>query len=90
MCEALTQVHPCDPLSNPRRQGFDSTPLLTSLVAHTVKNSPVMQETQVLSLGQEDHLEKETATYFSVLAWEILWTEEPGLQSMGSQKVRRN
>ena len=90
MCEALTQVHPCDPLSNPRRQGFDPTPLLTSLVAHTVKNSPVMQETQVLSLGQEDHLEKETATYFSVLAWEILWTEEPGLQSMGSQKVRRN
>jgi len=49
-----------------------------------------MQETQVLSLGQEDHLEKETATHFSVLAWEILWTEEPGLQSMGSQKVRHN
>ena len=47
-----------------------------------------MQETQVQSLGQEDLLEKEMATYSSVLAWEILsWTEEPGgLQSMRSQK----
>ena len=44
-----------------------------------------MQETQVLSLGQEP-LEKEMATHFSILAWEILWTEETGwLQSMGSQ-----
>ena len=45
-----------------------------------------MQETWVQSLGQEDALKKEMATHFSVLAWEILWTEEPGgLQSMGSQ-----
>ena len=52
-----------------------------------VKNMPVMQETQVQSLGWEDSLEKETATYSSILAWEIPWTEEPGgLQSMGSQK----
>ena len=43
------------------------------------------QETQVQSLGWEDHLEKEIATSFSILAWEIPWTEEPhGLQSMGS------
>ena len=49
-----------------------------------------MQETRVLSLGQEDYLQKEMAPHFSVLAWEILWTEEPGLHSMGSQKVRRN
>ena len=46
-----------------------------------------MQETWVQSLGQEDPLEKEMATHSSILAWEILWTEEPGeLQSMGSQK----
>ena len=45
-----------------------------------------MQETWVRSLGQEDPLEKEMATYSSVLAWEILWTEEPGgPQFMGSQ-----
>ena len=36
-------------------------------------------------LGQEDPLEKEMATHSSILAWKILWTEEPGrLQSMGS------
>ena len=46
-----------------------------------------MQETQVQSLSGEDPLEKEMATHFSILAWEIPWTEEPGgLQSMGSQK----
>ena len=47
-----------------------------------------MQEMQLRSLGQEDPLEKEMATDSSILAWEILWTEEPGwLQSMGSQRV---
>ena len=47
-----------------------------------------MQETQVWSLGREDHLEKEAATHSSTLAWKIPWTEEPGrLQSMGSQRV---
>ena len=47
-----------------------------------------MQGTWVQSLGQEGPLEKEMATYSSVLAWEIPWTEEPGrLQSMGSQSV---
>ena len=45
------------------------------------------QETPVGSLGQEDPLEEEMATHSSILAWEILWTVEPGgLQSMGSQK----
>ena len=44
------------------------------------------QETWIQSLGQEDPLEKETATHSSILIWEIPWTEEPGrLQSMGSQ-----
>ena len=48
-----------------------------------------MQEMRVQSLSQEDSLEKEMATRFSVPAWEILWTEVPdGLQSMGSQKSR--
>ena len=48
-----------------------------------------MQEIQVRSLGQEDPLEKEMTTHFSILAWEIPWTEEPGgLQSMGLQRVR--
>ena len=50
-----------------------------------------MQETQVRSLGQEDPLEEEMATHSSILAWEIPWTEESGgLQSMGSQRVRRD
>ena len=52
-----------------------------------VKNSSAMQEMQVQSLDQKDPLEKEMATHSSILAWEILWAEEPGgLQSMGSQK----
>ena len=46
-----------------------------------------MQQTWVLSLGQEDALEKEMETHSSILAWEMPWTEEPGgLQSMGSQR----
>ena len=49
-----------------------------SLVAQTVKNLPAMSETQVQSLGWEDPLEKAMATHFSVLAWRIPWTEEPG------------
>ena len=47
-----------------------------------------MQETQVQPLGQEDPREKEMATHSSILAWRILWKEEPsGLQSVGSQKA---
>ena len=61
---------------------------ILSLVAHMVKRLPAMLETQVRSLGQEEPLEKEMATHFSTLAWEIPWTEEPGrLQSMGLQRV---
>ena len=48
----------------------------------------VMQETSVLSLGQDDSLEKGMAAHASILGWRIPWTEEPsGLQSMGSQRV---
>ena len=54
-----------------------------------VKNLPVMQETRVQSLGQEDPLENEVAINFSILAWKIPWTEETRrLQSMELQKNR--
>ena len=42
-----------------------------------IKNLPTMQETRVQSLGREDPLEEEMVTHSSILAWEILWTEEP-------------
>ena len=59
-----------------------------SLVAHSVKNLPAVQETQLRSLGWEDPLEKEMATHSSIPAWKISWMKEPsGLQSMGSQRV---
>ena len=47
-----------------------------------------MQETWVQSLGQEDLLEEEMATHYSILAWRIPWIEETGgLQSMVSHRV---
>ena len=61
---------------------------LVFLGGSVVKNLPVRQETPVQSLGQEDPLEKEIETHSSILAWEILWTEEPGgLQSMGHKEL---
>ena len=60
------------------------------LMAHWVKNLPAIQEMRVQSLGWKDPLEKDMATHSSILAWEILWTEEPGgLQSMESQSKMR-
>ena len=59
-------------LKNPIRSAFPGANL-TSLVAQMLKNVPAMQETQVRSLGQEDPLEKETATHSSILAWRIPW-----------------
>ena len=54
----------------------------------SVKNLPAIQETWVWALGQEDLLEKEMATHFSILAWRIPRTEEPGrVQSMVSQRL---
>ena len=56
-------------------------------MTQTVKSLPAVQETQVQSLGQEDPMEKEMATCFSILTWKIPWTEEPdGLQSMGRKE----
>ena len=53
-----------------------------------VNNLPAVQEIWVRSLGQEDPLEKGVATHYSILAWRILWTEEPGsLQPMGPKRV---
>ena len=48
------------------------------LLAQTVKNLPATQETWVQSLGWEDPLEKGMATHFSIVAWRIPWTKEPG------------
>ena len=57
-------------------------------MAQRLKYLPLMRETWVRSLVQEDPLEKEMATHSSILAWRIPWTEEPGgLQSTGSQRV---
>ena len=56
-----------------------------------VKNLSAIRETWVQPLGWEDPLEEGMATCYSILAWRILWTEEPGgLQSMGSQRVRHD
>ena len=58
------------------------------MVSQRIKNLALTQETWVRSLGQENPLEKGMVTHSSILAWRILWTEEPGgLQSMGSQRV---
>ena len=64
--------------------------LAIHVVAQMVKNLPAMQETPVLSLDQEDPLEKGMATHSSTLAWRNPWTEEPGrLQSLGSQSIEQ-
>ena len=59
-----------------------------------IKNPPAVQETKeswVPSLVREDPLEEEMATHSSILAWKILWTEEPGgLQSIELQRVRHD
>ena len=52
--------------------------LLDTTGGSVVENPPAMQETQVRSLDWEDSLEKEMATHSCILAWGILWTEEPG------------
>ena len=47
-------------------------------MAQTVKDLSAMRETQVQSLGRKDPLDKRMATHSSILAWRILWAEEPG------------
>ena len=71
--------------------GRTLTETWVSLVAQTIKNLPVMQETWVRSLGQDVPLEKEIVTHSSILACRTPWTEELGkLQSMGLQRVRHD
>ena len=61
------------------------------MIAQLVKNPSATQEIPVGFLSGEDPLEKGKATYSSILAWRIPWTEGPdGLQSMGSKRVRHN
>ena len=56
-----------------------------------VKNLPAMWETWVQPLGWEDPLEKGMAIHSSILAWRILWTEEPGrLKSKRLQTVKHD
>ena len=59
-----------------------------SQVAHWVKNPPTVQEIQEMWVQSEDPMEEGMETHFSILAWRIPWTEEPGrLQSTASQRV---
>ena len=68
---------------------YEYIQLRVSLVAQLIKNLLVMHE--LWSLAGEDPLEKEMAAHFSILAWEVLWTEEPGgLKSKGSRRVEHN
>ena len=61
-----------------------------SLVAQMVKHPPATRETWLSSLDFRP-LGEGMATHSSILAWRIPWTEEPGgLQSVGSQRVRRD
>ena len=61
---------------------------LASLVFQSIKNPPAMWEAWVLTLGWEDPLEEGMATFSSIPACRIPWTEEPGrLQSMGVQRL---
>ena len=66
----------------------------TDIINLGVKNLPANagDKTDVGSiLGEEDLIVEEMATHSSILAWEVPWTEERGgLQSVGSQRVRRD
>ena len=68
-------------------QAFSILWVFYIMCGSALKNLPAMHETQVQYLGGEDPLEKEMATHSSILAWDMLWREEPGgLQSMGLQE----
>ena len=61
------------------------------IAPRSVKNLPATQETRVRSLGQEDPLEKGTATHSRILAWRTPRTEEPGLAAVhGVTRVRQD
>jgi len=63
--------------------------MLPSFLVAQRSRLPAMQEIQVQSMGWEDPMEEEIATYSSILTWRIPWKKEPGeLQSIVSQRVR--
>ena len=71
-----------------QRSEVQNLEMYASLGAQMVENLPAQQETWIQYLGQEDALEEEMVTHFTILAWEIPQTEEHGgLQSMGLQRV---
>ena len=78
-----------DPPRLPQPRHVSREYVQVSLMAQWSRTCLQMQEIQVPALCLEDPLEEEeSATCSSILAWEILWTEEPGrLQSMGSRRV---
>ena len=81
---SLQGAHCCGGLKHADKQ----VTLRAFPAAHTVKNLPSMQETQVWPLGQQDPLEKGMATHSSIFAWRIPRTEEPGgLQSWGHKEL---
>ena len=86
--------HPVNSIPACYAMAYLSSPLVikwASLVVQTLKNLPVMEETQVQSLGQKDPWEKGMDSHSSFLAGRILWTEElGGLRSMGSQRGRHD
>ena len=61
------------------KKGFldNSTEVWASLMAQTITDLPAMQETWVLSLGQDDPPGKGMDTHSSIFIWRILWTEKP-------------
>ena len=68
--------------------GWKQVPSGAFLVPQSVKKLPVVEETQVQSLGQKDLPKKEMVTHSSSLAWRMPWREKPGrLQSIGLQRV---
>ena len=71
--------------SNGERIGYPFHYSRVSLVAQMAKNPPAMRESWVQPLGWEDPLEEGMATYSSILAWRIPWTEEPGGLRSGTE-----
>ena len=84
----MTKGHQLDDLNIKKGDAYQFW--RASLMAQSVKNLLVMQETWVQFLGREDPLEKEMAIHSSILAWKIPWTEDPDrLQSMGRKSQTR-
>ena len=70
------------------RTTLETTVIVLVFFVEIESDLQFITEMWVQSLGGEDHLEKEIATYSSILAWEIPWTEEPGEKlPMGFQRV---